>query len=110
MTQTKLHQANPERFTGTGLGSAGRQLQTSEYPPPQPRGFTMRHLRRRLTQHDFALWHQARTLGGTRAREIAIHRFLSAPSVTCGEMVETLENEISSVPFADNHRSNDAFA
>jgi hypothetical protein len=31
-----------------------------------------------------------RKLGGTRAREIAIHRFLSAPSVTCGEMVETL--------------------
>ena len=28
-------------------------------------------------------------LGGTRAREIAIHRFLSAPSVSCGEMVET---------------------
>jgi hypothetical protein len=31
-----------------------------------------------------------RKLGGTRAREIAIHRLLSAPSVTCGEMVETL--------------------
>lgn len=31
-----------------------------------------------------------RKLGGTRARDIAIHRFLSAPSVTCGEMVETL--------------------
>lgn len=31
-----------------------------------------------------------RKLGGTRAREIAIHRFLSAPSVTCAEMVETL--------------------
>ena len=31
-----------------------------------------------------------RKLGGTRAREITIHRFLSAPSVTCGEMVETL--------------------
>ena len=31
-----------------------------------------------------------RKLGGTRAREIVIHRFLSAPSVTCGEMVETL--------------------
>jgi hypothetical protein len=31
-----------------------------------------------------------RKLGGTRAREIAIHRFLSAPSVTCGEIVETL--------------------
>ena len=31
-----------------------------------------------------------RKLGGTRAGEIAIHRFLSAPSVTCGEMVETL--------------------
>lgn len=31
-----------------------------------------------------------RKLGGTRAREIAIHRFLSAPSDTCAEMVETL--------------------
>jgi hypothetical protein len=31
-----------------------------------------------------------RKLGDTRAREIAIHRFLSAPSVTCSEMVETL--------------------
>ena len=31
-----------------------------------------------------------RKLGGTRAREIAIHRFLLASSVTCGEMVETL--------------------
>jgi hypothetical protein len=31
-----------------------------------------------------------RTLGGTRAGELAIHRFLSAPSVTCKEMLETL--------------------
>jgi hypothetical protein len=28
--------------------------------------------------------------GETRAGELAIHRFLAAPSVTCGEMVETL--------------------
>lgn len=31
-----------------------------------------------------------RKLGRGRAGEIAIHRFLSAPSVTCGEMVETV--------------------
>lgn len=31
-----------------------------------------------------------RTLGETRAGELAIHRFLSAPSVTCEEMLETL--------------------
>jgi Transposase DDE domain len=31
-----------------------------------------------------------RTLGGTWAGELAIHRFLSAPSVTCTEMLETL--------------------
>lgn len=31
-----------------------------------------------------------RRLGGTRAGEMAIHRFLSAPSVTTQEMVETL--------------------
>ena len=31
-----------------------------------------------------------RKLGCDRAGEIAIHRFLSAPSVTCGEMVATL--------------------
>jgi hypothetical protein len=31
-----------------------------------------------------------RTLGETRAGELAIHRFLAAPSVTCGEMLETL--------------------
>jgi hypothetical protein len=31
-----------------------------------------------------------RKLGTTRAGELAIHRFLSAPSVTCAEMVETL--------------------
>jgi hypothetical protein len=31
-----------------------------------------------------------RKLGGDRAGEMAIHRFLSAPSVTTGEMVETL--------------------
>ena len=37
-----------------------------------------------------------RKLGGTRAREIAIHRFLSAPSVTCGEMVETLAHRTAS--------------
>ena len=38
-----------------------------------------------------------RKLGGTRAREIAIHRFLSAPSVTCGEMVETLAHRTAAV-------------
>jgi hypothetical protein len=37
-----------------------------------------------------------RKLGGTRAREIAFHRFLSAPSVTCGEMVETLAQRTAS--------------
>jgi hypothetical protein len=31
-----------------------------------------------------------RKLGATRAGELAFHRFLSAPSVTCGEMLETL--------------------
>ena len=31
-----------------------------------------------------------RKLGGTRAGELAIHRFLSAPSVTCQEMLGTL--------------------
>jgi hypothetical protein len=31
-----------------------------------------------------------RKLGETRAGELAIHRFLAAPSVTCGEMLETL--------------------
>src|SRR5450631_1900793 len=31
-----------------------------------------------------------RKLGATRAGELAIHRFLAAPSVTCGEMLETL--------------------
>jgi hypothetical protein len=31
-----------------------------------------------------------RKLGGTRAGELAIHRFLAAPSVTCPEMLETL--------------------
>lgn len=31
-----------------------------------------------------------RELGGVRAGGIAIHRFLLVPSVTCGEMVETL--------------------
>jgi hypothetical protein len=31
-----------------------------------------------------------RKLGGTRAGELAIHRFLSAPSVTCKEMLGTL--------------------
>jgi hypothetical protein len=31
-----------------------------------------------------------RKLGETRAGELAIHRFLSAPSVTCQEMLETL--------------------
>jgi hypothetical protein len=31
-----------------------------------------------------------RTLGETRAGELAIHRFLSAPSVTCEEMLETV--------------------
>jgi hypothetical protein len=31
-----------------------------------------------------------RKLGVTRAGELAIHRFLAAPSVTCGEMLETL--------------------
>src|SRR5664279_4448554 len=31
-----------------------------------------------------------RKLGRDRAGEVAIHRFLSAPSVTTGEMVETL--------------------
>ncbi|HKM80112.1 MAG TPA: hypothetical protein VJY15_04025 [Candidatus Acidoferrum sp.] len=31
-----------------------------------------------------------RKLGATRAGELAIHRFLSAPSVTCKEMLETL--------------------
>jgi hypothetical protein len=31
-----------------------------------------------------------RKLGETRAGELAIHRFLSAPSVTCPEMLETL--------------------
>ena len=31
-----------------------------------------------------------RTLGGDRAGEIAIHRFLSAPSVSCKKMVEIL--------------------
>ena len=31
-----------------------------------------------------------RKLGETRAVELAIHRFLAAPSVTCGEMLETL--------------------
>ena len=31
-----------------------------------------------------------RKLGETRAGELAMHRFLAAPSVTCGEMLETL--------------------
>jgi hypothetical protein len=31
-----------------------------------------------------------RKLGETRAGELAIHRFLAAPSVNCGEMLETL--------------------
>lgn len=31
-----------------------------------------------------------RKLGETRAGELAIHRFLAAPSVTCGEMLKTL--------------------
>src|ERR1700761_5790791 len=31
-----------------------------------------------------------RKLGETRAGELALHRFLAAPSVTCGEMLETL--------------------
>src|SRR6202167_4879700 len=31
-----------------------------------------------------------RKLGATRAGELAIHRFLSAPSVTCKEMLDTL--------------------
>src|ERR1017187_10396954 len=31
-----------------------------------------------------------RKLGETRAGELAIHRFLAAPSVTCNEMLETL--------------------
>ena len=31
-----------------------------------------------------------RKLGGTRAGELAMHRFLAAPSVTCGEMLETV--------------------
>ncbi len=31
-----------------------------------------------------------RKLGETRVGELAIHRFLAAPSVTCGEMLETL--------------------
>jgi hypothetical protein len=31
-----------------------------------------------------------RKLGGTRAGELAIHRFLATPSVTCPEMLETL--------------------
>src|ERR1700712_3889230 len=31
-----------------------------------------------------------RKLGETRAGELAIHRFLSAPSVTCQEMLDTL--------------------
>jgi hypothetical protein len=31
-----------------------------------------------------------RKLGGTRAGELAIHRFLAAPSVTCQEMLQTL--------------------
>src|SRR5258707_10787468 len=31
-----------------------------------------------------------RKLGETRAGELAIHRFLSAPSVTCREMLQTL--------------------
>src|ERR1700719_747626 len=31
-----------------------------------------------------------RKLGETRAGELAIHRFLAAPSVTCGEMLETV--------------------
>jgi len=37
-----------------------------------------------------------RTLGGDRAGEIAIHRFLSAPSVSCKEMVETLSRNTAS--------------
>ncbi|HQT89634.1 MAG TPA: transposase, partial [Acidiphilium sp.] len=41
-----------------------------------------------------------RKLGGTRAREIAIHRFLSAPSVTCGEMVETVKSRSNATPFS----------
>jgi hypothetical protein len=31
-----------------------------------------------------------RKLGATRAGELAIHRFLSAPSVSCAEMLGTL--------------------
>ena len=37
-----------------------------------------------------------RTLGGDRAGEIAIHRFLSAPSVSCKEMVKTLSSNTAS--------------
>ena len=37
-----------------------------------------------------------RKLGETRAGELAIHRFLSAPSVTCEEMLETLAGRTQS--------------
>ena len=37
-----------------------------------------------------------RKLGGNRAGEIAIHRFLSASSVTTGEMLETLASRTAS--------------
>ena len=37
-----------------------------------------------------------RKLGATRAGELAIHRFLSAPSVTCQEMLATLAGRTQS--------------
>lgn len=42
-----------------------------------------------------------RKLGGPRAREIGSHRFLSAPSVTCGEMVEMLADRTARASVQD---------